>query len=114
AVEMVRVNAELLTAGRTFRELTFDSISPPREDYRHYSVIFHGVGQCDEFPDVYFPHTWDDWGFDGVLEPGMVLTSESYVGSRHGGEGIKLEDQYLITESGRPELITDYPLDLVL
>ncbi|MGI9623003.1 MAG: M24 family metallopeptidase, partial [Acidimicrobiales bacterium] len=42
AVEMVRVNAELLTAGRTFRELTFDSISPPREDYRHYSVIFHG------------------------------------------------------------------------
>ncbi len=111
AAEMVRTNAELLNVGRSFRELTFDSVSPSVEDYRRYSCIFHGVGQCDEYPEIYFPEVWDDWGFDGELQPGMVLTSESYVGPRAGGEGVKLEDQYLVTESG-PELITPYPMEL--
>ena len=41
----------------------------------------------------------------------MVLTTEAFVGSRHGGEGIKLEDQYLVTESG-PELLSTFPIDL--
>ena len=108
---MVRTNAEMLTVGRSFRELTFDSISPRVEDYRRYSCIFHGVGQCDEYPEIYFPDVWDDWGFDGELQAGMVLTSESYVGPRAGGEGVKLEDQYLVTKDG-PELITPYPLEL--
>ena len=111
AAEMVRTNAELLTVGRSFRELTFDAISPPVDRYRRYSCIFHGVGQCDEYPEIYFPQSWDDWGFDGELEAGMVLTSESYVGPRSGGEGVKLEDQYLVTPQG-PELLTPYPLEL--
>lgn len=111
AAEMVRTNAQLLTVGRSFRELTFDAISPPEEDYRRYSCIFHGVGQCDEYPEIYFPSVWDDWGFDGELVAGMVLTSESYVGPRAGGEGVKLEDQYLVTEDG-PVLLTPYPLEL--
>ena len=112
ADEMVKTNAELLTPGRSFRELTFDSVMPPREQYRHYSVKFHGVGQCDEYPDIYHPWAWDEWGIEDHLEVGMVLTSESYIGSRHGGEGVKLEDQYLVTETG-PELLTDFPISLV-
>ena len=52
-------------------------------------------------------------GFDDELEVGMVLTSESYIGSRDGGEGVKLEDQYLVTEAG-PELLTDFPVSLTL
>jgi len=111
ARDMVAGNAELLTPGRSFRELTFDSFVPSRDKYRHYSVIYHGVGQCDEYPSIYMPWSWDEWGHDGVLEPGMVLTSESFIGSRDGGEGVKLEDQYLVTETG-PELLTDFPLDL--
>jgi Xaa-Pro aminopeptidase len=113
ADEMVKTNAELLTPGRSFRELTFDSVMPDREQYRHYSVKFHGVGQCDEYPDIYHPWAWDEWGFDDELEVGMVLTSESYIGSRDGGEGVKLEDQYLVTEAG-PELLTDFPVSLNL
>ena len=112
AEEMVKSNAELLTPGRSFRELTFDSTMPPREQYRHYSVKFHGVGQCDEYPDIYHPWAWEEWGLDDHLEVGMVLTSESYIGSRDGGEGVKLEDQYLVTENG-PELLTDFPVSLV-
>ena len=33
------------------------------------------------------------------------------MGRRVGGEGVKLEDMIVVTESG-PELLTDYPLDL--
>ena len=85
---------------------------PPVEQYRHYSCLFHGVGQCDEYPEIYFPEIWDEWGFDGVLEAGMVLTVEAFVGSGgDGGEGVKLENQVLVTENG-PELLTRFPLDL--
>ena len=111
AREQIERNAELLTPGRTFRELTFESWFPPVDEYRHYSCLFHGVGQCDEYPEIYFPEIWDEWGFDGALEPGMVLTVEAFVGSRRGGEGVKLENQVLVTEAG-PELLTRYPLGL--
>ncbi len=57
-----------------------------------------------------YPSDWQDAGYDGVLEPGMVVCVESYVG-RHGGyEGVKLEQQVLITETGH-ECLSSYPLD---
>lgn len=112
AREVIEHNGELLTPGRTLRELTFDSLLPDPERWRHYSCQYHGVGQCDEYPEVYFPAVWDEWGFDGVLEPGMVLTAESYVADRRGGEGVKLENQYLVTEAGS-ELLSHSPLDLI-
>lgn len=111
ALHQIQHNSALLTPGRTFRELTFETWKPPIEDYRHYCVNFHGVGQCDEYPEIFFPHMWESSGFDGVLEPGMVLTTEAFVGSRHGGEGIKLEDQYLVTDSG-PELLSTFSIEL--
>ncbi len=111
ALEQIERNTELLRPGTTFRELTFGAWFPPVEDYRHYSCLFHGVGQCDEVPDIYFPQFWDSAGYDGVLEPGMVMTVEAFVGARSGGEGVKLENQLLITD-GAPELLTEYALDL--
>jgi len=111
ALEQVQRNIELLTPGRSFRQLTFDAWTPPIEDYRHYSVLFHGVGQCDEYPEIYFPHDWDAWGTDGVVEPGMVFTVEAYVGPRSGGEGVKLENQVLVSDHG-PQLLTHFPLGL--
>ncbi|MFW2381888.1 MAG: M24 family metallopeptidase [Acidimicrobiales bacterium] len=111
ALEQIERNTEMLRPGTTFRQLVFDTWSPPHDQYRRYCCQFHGVGQCDEFPDIYWPEQWEQWGFDGELEAGMVLTVESYVGPRAGGEGVKLENQVLITESG-PELLT--PLSLAL
>ncbi len=90
---------------------TFTAWSPPHDDYRRYCCQFHGVGQCDEYPEVYWPEQWERWGYDGVLEPNMVLTVESFVGARDGGEGVKLENQVLVTENG-PELLTDFSLAL--
>lgn len=118
AREQIERNLELLTPGRSFRELTFESWFPDPERYRHYSCLFHGVGQCDEYPEIYFPEIWDEWGFDGELQPGMVLTVESYVGPRgesadgRWAEGVKLENQVLVTEAG-PELLTKFALDLL-
>ena len=41
----------------------------------------------------------------------MVLSVEAYVGSRDGGEGVKLEEQVVITEQGC-ELVAEFPLEL--
>jgi Xaa-Pro dipeptidase len=111
AREQVQRNIELLTPGRTFREVTHESWYPSVDTYRHYSVLNHGVGQCDEYPEIYFPHDWDEWGVNGVVQPSMVFTVEAYVGRRDGGEGVKLENQVLVTADG-PELLTHFPLDL--
>ena len=92
-------------------DLTFKSWAPPVDEYRHYSCLFHGVGQCDEYPEVYFPHAWDDVGYECTLEPGMVLSVEAFVGSRQGGEGVKLEEQVVITDDGY-ELLAHLPLGL--
>ena len=83
-----------------------------RDDYlpNRYSVLFHGVGLCDEYPAVPYPEDWERSGYDGVLEPGMIVCVESYVG-RHGGhEGVKLEEQVLITDTGYEQL-SRYPRD---
>ena len=43
---------------------------------------------------------YDDWGYDGVIEEGMVLSVESFIGEVGGDEGVKLEQQVLITATG--------------
>jgi len=104
-------NMALLKPGVTVEELTHKSWFPSPDEYRHYSCLFHGVGQCDEYPEVFFPAAWDDWGVECEMTPGMVMSVEAYVGSRDGGEGVKLEEQVVITETGA-ELLAHYPLDL--
>lgn len=111
AKEQIDLNTELLRPGTSFYDLTHKSFVPPPEKYRHYSCIYHGVGLCDEYPDIYFAPSWEQSGYDGVLEAGMVICVESYVGPRDGGEGVKLENQVLITERG-PENLTQYPIEL--
>ena len=110
AYEQIFKNLELLTPGRSYKELTFDALQYDPKEYRCYSVVFHGVGMCDEAPSIYFPSAWEEFGYDGVLEPGMVMCVESYLGKVSGGPGVKLEDQVLITEDGY-ELLSHYPYE---
>ncbi len=111
AYEQIDHNREMLAPGVSFRELSLKGKSLPDEYLpNRYSVLFHGVGLCDEYPAVRYPSDRDSSGYEGALEPGMVVCVESYVG-RHGGhEGVKLEDQILITETGFEQL-SAYPLD---
>ncbi len=111
ASEQIAANMEMLRPGRTFRELSHSAVSLADEYMpNRYSVLFHGVGLCDEYPSVPYPEDWDQSGYDGVLEAGMVVSVESYAGRLGGHEGVKLEEQVLITEMGH-ERLSQYPHD---
>ena len=45
---------------------------------------------------------------DGVLEENMAITVEAFVGSEHGGEGVKLEEMVVIKDGGY-QLPTTFP-----
>jgi Xaa-Pro aminopeptidase len=111
AEEQIARNMTLLRPGVSFRDLSHGATSLPDEYLpNRYSVLFHGVGLCDEYPSIPYPSDWERSGYDGVLEPGMTMCVESYVG-RHGGhEGVKLEEQVLVTETGC-ERLSRYPRD---
>ncbi|MYC84289.1 MAG: aminopeptidase P family protein [Acidimicrobiia bacterium] len=111
AEETICRNIEMVRPGITFRELTFDAWLPDIDEFNSYSNQFHGVGMADEWPMIGLPQTWDRAGYDGVVEPGMVLCVESFVGRRGWGEGVKLEQQVLVTEHGH-ELLSGYPIGL--
>ncbi len=46
----------------------------------------------------------------GLIEPNMVLSVESYIGTENGGEGVKLEEMVLITETS-VERLSSYPFE---
>ena len=98
-------------AGRYWTSQTrVDAFRLPEECRKNrYSVVLHGVGLCDEYPCAYYPEDAEK-AYDRVLEPGMALCVESYIGKEGGHEGVKLEDQILITETGI-ERLSIFPLD---
>lgn len=110
AYDQIQHNIELLRPGLSYRDLTHQALRLPAEFFRHYTCLYHGVGLCDEAPIIYFPEAWPSFGYDGVLETGMVLCVESYVGRHTGGPGVKLEEQVLITETGH-EVLTSYEFE---
>lgn len=111
AAEQIERNTEILQPGASWRDLTFRAHNIAPDRYRRYSCFHHGVGLADEYPGICFPDEWDAIGLEGVLEPGMVLCVESYVADIGGGEGVKLEEQVVVTATGYEKLST-YPLGL--
>lgn len=111
AYEHIQHNMEILKPGMTFEEVTRSGLLLP-EKYRpqRYGVMMHGVGLCDEYPSIRYPEDLEGHGYDGELEPGMALCVEAYVGAVGGKEGVKLEDQVIITEDGF-ENLTNYPFE---
>ena len=62
-----------------------------------------------EYPYLYHRADFADSGYDGVIEPGMTLCVESFIGGEQG-EGVKLEQQILVTDSGT-ELLSEFPFE---
>ena len=56
---------------------------------------------------------FEDKGYDGVFEAGMTICLESYMGEDGGAEGVKLEQQVLITDNGI-ELLSTFPYEEAL
>ncbi|NBC34291.1 MAG: M24 family metallopeptidase [Alphaproteobacteria bacterium] len=111
AYEQVQHNMALLRPGLTYRALSEQAWPIPERFFdRRYPSIIHGVGLHGETPLVAHAADFDRFSGDGVLEPGMVVSVESYIGEVDGPEGVKLEEEVVITETGsRP--ISRYPFD---
>jgi len=111
AHEHITQNMELMQPGTSFRELSFGGHDlPPAYRPQRYCVKMHGTGMCDEFPSIYYPEDYIEGAFDYQLEAGMVFSVEVYAGKVGGREGVKLENQVLVTQDGY-ENLTIYPYD---
>jgi Xaa-Pro aminopeptidase len=114
AHEQVHHNMELLRAGTSFRDYSERAWKiPERFVANRYFVSAHGCGMTGEYPYLYHAMDFDESGYDGVVEPGMTLCVESYIGEEGGHEGVKLEQQLLITEDGQ-ELLSTFPFEPAL
>ena len=101
AQAQVLFNMERLRPGVAFREFAETSWPVPDEFVANrYSMMVHGVGLVDEYPSVAYPQDFAAWGYDGVFAEDMVVSVESYIGELGGPDGVKLEEQVLITERG--------------
>jgi len=112
AYEQIQANIEVLQAGMSFDELVAKSATLPA-GYPHYPLLYHGVGLSDEYPAIFYPEDWAEVGFNGTLEENMTICVESYVGREGGNEGVKLEEQVLITRDGAVPL-SSYPYEKAL
>ena len=107
AWEQIHFNMQLVKPGLGFRELAEGAWRLPAScQANRYSVVVHGVGLCDEYPAVVYLEDFGAAGYDGVFEAGMAVCVESYIGEEGGHEGVKLEQQVLITETGIEPLST--------
>jgi len=108
-VDQINHNSRLIKPGLSFKEFTEKSWNLPEEYYgNRYSCMVHGIGLCDEWPMIRYPT--DGGQREGYFEKNMTITVETYIGKVGGKEGIKLEQQYLVSENGL-ELMSHHPLE---
>jgi len=107
AYDHVMTNIGLIEAGMSFADMTRIAHRLP-EAFRplRYGVLAHGVGLCDEYPSVRYPEDVEAHGYGGNFEVGMTLCVEAYVGAVGGVDGVKLEEQVLVTDRGAVPLST--------
>ena len=115
AHEQVHHNMALLKPGVSFKEYSEKAWDvPARYAAQRYYLSAHGCGMSGEYPYLYHHMDYALAGYDGVIEPGMTLCVESFIGEDGGPasptEGVKLEQQVLITETGN-ELLSLFPFE---
>ncbi|MEM7562976.1 MAG: Xaa-Pro peptidase family protein, partial [Pseudomonadota bacterium] len=114
AYEHIHHNMSLLKPGVSFRELSENAFRLP-EKYRPQSISmnWHGVSLYGGWPTILGFGCFDESSEDGEVVAGMTLCVESYVGELGGPDGVKLEEQVLVTESGY-RLLSHYPFETTL
>jgi Xaa-Pro dipeptidase len=111
AYEQVHANMEVIRPGMTFRDYAEEAWEIPQKYFANrYYLSAHGCGMTGEYPYLYHRADYPDAGYDGVIEPRMTLCVESYIGEEGGREGVKLEEQILVTETGI-ELLSRFPFE---
>ena len=114
AQEQILTNIELIKPGLSFKEFG-EKCWPVPDEYvpNRYMMMIHGAGLVDEFPTVAYAADYDDWGYDGYFQENMVVCVESYIGAAGGQEGVKLEQQVLITSTGAVPMSSDPMIDVL-
>lgn len=111
AHEQVHHNLAIIGPGVTFRGYADQAWDIPARFHRNrYYLSAHGCGMTGEYPYLYHRSDFVDAGYDGVIEPGMTLCVESYIGADDGVEGVKLEQQVLVTDHGT-EVLSQFPFE---
>lgn len=111
AHEQVHHNMDILKAGMAFREYAERAWDIPEKYYNNrYYLSAHGCGMTGEYPYLYHHRDFLNAGYDGVVEAGMTICVESYIGEDGGNQGVKLEQQVLITGQGA-ELLSQFPFE---
>ena len=111
AYDEVHFNIDAIKPGMSFSELSIGAFQ--RNDIyksNNYPCVYHGAGMTDEYPKIYYQEDWARDGYDGIVEPNMVLCVESYSGAEGGEVGVKLEQMVLVTETGI-EILSHYPFE---
>jgi Xaa-Pro aminopeptidase len=111
AYEQLQHDLGLIEPGMSFEQLSAAAWPIPTEfRANRYGCMIHGVGLADEWPNIVYPEDWNASGYDGLIEPNMVLSIESYIGAENGREGVKLEEMVLVTEQS-VERLSRYPFE---
>lgn len=111
AYEQLHHNMSILRPGLGFRDYAREAWDIPEKYYANrYYLSAHGCGMTGEYPYLYHAGDFPDAGYDGEILPGMVLCVESYIGLENGHEGVKLEEQLLVTDDGT-ELLSRFPFE---
>ena len=109
AWEEISHNLALIRPGLSLSEFQKRAYVPAEEFHQNaYPCLIHGVGMSDEHPQVK-PAFRGENPYDGVIEKDMVICVESYMGAVGEPDGVKLEQQVLVTKSGY-ELLSLFPL----
>jgi Xaa-Pro aminopeptidase len=115
AQEQILTNVELIKPGLSFKEFGEKCWPVPDEFVpNRYMMMIHGAGMVDEFPTVAYAADYDDWGYDGEFVENMVVCVESYIGAVGGTQGVKLEQQVLITATGAEPMSNDPMVDALV
>ncbi|MDQ3468278.1 MAG: M24 family metallopeptidase, partial [Actinomycetota bacterium] len=114
AYEQLQHNAALLAPGRSFESFARRAWTvPARHAPFGYYCIAHGIGLSGEAPNIPSAVSGRPYPLPGEFELGMTVCVESYIGDPESAQGVKLEDQYLLTPTGA-ERLTTYPFDPAL
>jgi Xaa-Pro aminopeptidase len=109
--DQVQHNIGIIRPGMSFREIAEQAWKiPERFIDQRYTSVMHGVGMHGETPFIAHAMDFATYGREGRIEPGTVVSVESYIGEKGGAEGVKLEEEVLVTEKG-PVLISRFPYE---
>lgn len=113
AVAEIDHNLGLVRPGISFSDFQAQAFPVPEAfQEQAYTCVLHAVGMCDEYPRIN-PIWRGPNPYDGVIEAGMVLCIESYMGAVGERDGVKIEQQVLVTADGY-EMLSSYPLEETL